>query len=59
MTQEAIDEIMSVLTYHEKTELWSILSKTRARAMKELGTRKMDLYPPADYSSVQPTKTTE
>ena len=48
--QKSIDKIMSVLTEEEKLELWSILAKIRGQAVKELGIKKLDLYPPADPS---------
>jgi len=43
---------MSVLADKEKTELWSILSKIRQKAVSELALQNMDLYPPADYESI-------
>ncbi len=41
------DRIMSVLTEEEKNELWSLLSKVRGQAAKELGMRPDDYYPPS------------
>ena len=51
-TVESIQITMSVLTDKEKTELWSILSKIRQKAVSELALQNMDLYPPADYESI-------
>ena len=49
-----IDNVMSVLTEEERTELWSILAKLRGRAVKKLGLKDMELYPPSDYSKMVP-----
>ena len=49
-----IDNVMSVLTEKEKTELWLILAKLRGQAVKKLGMNSLDLYPPSDYNELFP-----
>ncbi|MBI2850541.1 MAG: MarR family transcriptional regulator [Chloroflexi bacterium] len=49
-----IDSVMSVLTEEEKTELWAMLVKLRAQAVKKLGMSGLNLYPPSDYTDLFP-----
>jgi len=44
----SIDDIMTMLTKKERSELWSTLSKIRNQAVKLLGMDDNDLYPPPD-----------
>jgi DNA-binding MarR family transcriptional regulator len=55
--QRTIDYIMSVLTEEEKYALWTIMAKLRGRAIKKLGVKDWDFYPPADYTEIWPPKT--
>ena len=47
-----IDSVMSALTNDEKSELWAILVKLRAQAVKELRMDGLDLYPPSDFNDL-------
>ena len=53
--QKSIDKIMSTLTEEEKTELWLILAKIRGQAVKELGIKSKDFYPPSDLADLKLT----
>ena len=52
--RKLIHSVMSVLTEDEKTELWAMLVKLRAQAVKKLGMNGTDLYPPSDYADIFP-----
>ena len=51
---KSVEDILSVLTEEERTEFWSILSKIRGQAVKQLGISQADLYPPSDVSILYP-----
>jgi DNA-binding MarR family transcriptional regulator len=53
-TQRTIDYIMSVLTEEEKYALWTIMAKLRGQAIKKLGIKDMEVYPPSDYTEIWP-----
>jgi DNA-binding MarR family transcriptional regulator len=46
--RESYNDIMSVLTEDEKSELWTILSKLRIKAVENLGVEQKTIYPPLD-----------
>lgn len=46
--RQSTKSIMSALTEEEQVELWYLMSKIRARAMKKLGMKNVIPFPPSD-----------
>jgi DNA-binding MarR family transcriptional regulator len=46
--RESYNEILSVLNDNEKSELWTILSKLRKKAVENLDIEESPMYPPLD-----------
>jgi DNA-binding MarR family transcriptional regulator len=55
--RESYNDILSVLTEEEKTNLWTILSKLRKKAAESLDIELSQMYPPLD--SWAPTEPSE
>jgi len=48
LNQKSIEVIFSGLTEQEKLQFWAVLAKIREKAVKKLGIKNLDLYPPSD-----------
>lgn len=52
-TQESIDDLMTSLTKKEKKQLWILLTKLREKAVKDLGIKNPELFPPSNYGDAE------
>ena len=49
LKQQSIDEVMSVLTEDEKSQLWLLLAKLREQSVSKLGIEDLNTFPPFGY----------